>query len=115
MALAELRDRVLQRLGVLAAGEIASAEDATLVESALRGVQGELEQLNIALWTIDDVPAYAAGSLIRMTLPEVGPAFGVVAINGLPLDEGYRAMAIHRLRELTADRAPSVPGTAEYF
>ena len=115
MTLAELRDKVLQRLGVLAAGEIASQEDAALTESALRGVQGELEQLNIALWTLDDVPDYAAGAVIRMALPEVGPSFGVVAINGLPLNEGYRELAIRRLRELTADRAPSAPGTAEYF
>lgn len=115
MTLAELRDKVLQRLDVLAAGEIASAEDAALAEGILRGVQAELEFLNIALWTLDDVPDYAAGSMIRMALPEVGPAFGVTNINGLPLDEAYREMGIRRLRELTADRVPSAPGTAEYF
>lgn len=115
MTLAELRDKVLQRLGVLAAGEIASAEDAALVEDALRGVQGELDRLNIALWTLDDVPDYAVGSVIRIAMAEVGPAFGITAINGLPLDETYRELGIRRLRELTADRVPSVPGTAEYF
>lgn len=115
MTLAELRDKVLQRLGVLAAGEIASAEDAALAEDLLRGVHAELEVLGIALWTLDDVPDYAVGAVIRMALPEVGPSFGVVSVNGLPLDEGYREMAIRRLRELTADRVPSVPGTAEYF
>ena len=115
MTLAELRDKVLQRIGVLAAGEIASAEDAALTEAALRGAQAELDMLGIALWTLDDVPEYAVGSLIRMVLPEVGPAFGVVAVNGLPLDEGYREMAIRRLRILTADPAPSAPGKTEYF
>lgn len=115
MTLAELRDKVLQRLGVLAAGENASPEDAALVEDALTGIQGELDQLNIALWTLDDVPDYAAGSMIRMALPEVGPSFGVVAINGLPLDEDYREMAIRRLRELTNDRRVSSVGMAEYF
>lgn len=115
MTLAELRDKVLQRLGVLAAGEIASAEDATLAEDLLRGVHAELEVLGIALWTLDDVPDYAVGSVIRIAMAEVGPAFGITAINGLPLDETYRELGIRRLRELTADRAPSAPGKADYF
>jgi hypothetical protein len=42
MTKAELRDHILRQLGVLGAGDDATAEDATLVEAVIDNCQDEL-------------------------------------------------------------------------
>lgn len=103
----QLRDHILRQLGVLGAGDTATAEDAELVETVIDNCQDELEQLEIALWSVDDVPAYAIEPFclyVRSSLTAFGQEY----------DENGRERAEFRLRKLTADKRSGV-GKATYF
>jgi hypothetical protein len=110
MNLAELRNHLLAQMGVLGAGGAAAAEDAVFAEAVLAHAQSELEQLGVALWTLDDVPEYAVEGLVRYASPLAAPRFG--KSDEFPLAD--MAFALARLRELTSDGRTGV-GTAEYF
>lgn len=110
MTLAELRNHLLKHIGVLGIGEAASAEDANLAETVLTNCQGELEQIGVALWTVDDVPSYAIEGLMFYSAPSLAGYFGKA--DEFPV--GLKAIGIRMLRELTADRR-TVTGTASYF
>ena len=56
---AELRNRVLTYLGVLAAGETARAEDAALVDSAIDASHAMLRGLELAPFSTDEIPEWA--------------------------------------------------------
>lgn len=66
--LAELRNRVLQKLKVLQAGETATAEDVTLVEGIIASVNEKLRDMQVAYWSdsacpqavLEDLAAYVA-------------------------------------------------------
>jgi hypothetical protein len=103
----ELRNHILQQLGVIGAGENAPADDATLVETVIDNCQDELEQLEVALWPVDDVPGYAIESFclyVKSSLTAFGQDY----------DEDGRELALRRLRSLTADKRSGV-GRACYY
>lgn len=106
----ELRDHLLRHIGILGAGSAASAEDAVLAETILANAHGELEQLSIALWPIEDVPSYAVEAFMKYTAPMLAGYHGKA--DEFPLTD--RLLAIRMLRELTADSRTSV-GRAEFF
>lgn len=54
--LAELRNRTLQKLKVLGAGEVANAEDASLVDDAIASVNEKLRDLEICYWADGETP-----------------------------------------------------------
>lgn len=54
--LAELRNRVLQKLKVLQAGETAEAEDTVLIEGLIVSVNEKLRDLGIAYWSDSACP-----------------------------------------------------------
>jgi len=103
----QLRDHLLRQLGVLGAGDTATAEDAELVEQIIDNCQAELEQLEIALWTVEDVPAYAVESFVLYCK-------GSTTAFGMEYDPKLREFAKRQLRELTSDRRSGV-GKACYF
>jgi hypothetical protein len=107
MTKAELRDHILRQLGVLGAGDDATAEDATLVEAVIDNCQDELEQLEVAVWPVDDVPGYAIESFVLYCR-------GSLTAFGQDYDQRVKDMALARLRMLTADRRAGV-GRANYF
>lgn len=102
-----LRDHLLRQLGVLGAGQTATADDAELVEQIIDNCQSELEQLEIALWPVDDVPNYAVESFVLYCK-------GSTTAFGMEYDPALREFAKKQLRELTADRRTDT-GTATYF
>src|SRR5688500_18896146 len=108
MTKAELRDHILRQLGVLGAADTAKAEDAVFIETVIDNAQDELEQLEVALWTVDDVPGYAIESFVAYCVPMAGPAYGY------PADLNVKAVALSHLRHLTADRR-STTGRATYY
>jgi hypothetical protein len=110
MNLVQLRNHLLAQLGVLGVGGAAAAEDAVFAEAVLGHAQSELEQLGVALWTLDDVPEHAVEALVRYALPLAAPRFG--KSDEFPLAD--LALTLARLRELTSDGRTGV-GTAEYF
>ena len=107
MTKAELADHILKQLGVLGAGQTATAEDRELMETIIDNCQGELEQLNVALWPVDDIPGYAIESFCLYCKSST-TAFG------MQYDEANRTLAEKRLRKLTADPRHTV-GKADYF
>lgn len=103
----QLRDHILRQLGVIGAGETATAEDAELVETVIDNCQDELEQLEVALWPVDDVPGYAIESFcayVKTSLTAFGQDY----------DPRLKALALAQLRMVTADRRSGV-GRATYY
>jgi hypothetical protein len=74
---ATLRTRILQTLGVLAAGETASAEDAALVDGAIDGLFGELTRYGGADFALSSIPDWAQESLRDCVAFRVAPSFGM--------------------------------------
>jgi hypothetical protein len=107
MTKAELRDHILRQLGVIGAGQSPSAEDAELTETVIDNCHDELEQLEVALWSVDDVPGYAIESFVNYVKPSLS-AFGQ------EYDYRAKAVALAALRMVTADRRAGV-GRATYY
>jgi hypothetical protein len=107
MTKAELRDHILRQLGVLGAADDATAEDAALTEAVIDNCQDELEQLEVALWSADDVPGYAIESFVLYCKSSL-------AAFGQEYDPRLKGLALAQLRMLTADRRAGV-GRANYF
>lgn len=110
MTLEELRDHLLGHLGVLGIGAAASADDAAHATTVLTNAHGTLQKLNVALWTLDDVPDWAIEAFVKYAAPMAAPRFG--------LAEQYpminQRVALAELRELTSDgRTP--PAKACYY
>lgn len=107
MTKAELRNHILQQLGILGAGDTATAEDADLVETVIDNCQGELEQLEVALWPVEDVPGYAIESFTLYCKASL-TAFGQ------EYDPRLKELGLRQLRYLTADKRSGV-GRAVYY
>lgn len=107
MTKAQLRDHILRQLGVIGVGEDPTADDATMVETVIDNCQDELEQLEVALWTTSDIPAYAVEGMTTYCKASL-TAFGQ------EYDPRMRELGLMRLRQVTQDRR-SGTGTACYF
>jgi hypothetical protein len=110
---AELRDRVLRHLKVLAAGESATAEDAGAVESAIDDVYEELGELGHAYWSADTIPQACARPLMRIVAADVAADF---VTQGEADDyEVKRAPAMSELRAILAEPNDGAPIQVCYF
>lgn len=107
MTLAEFRDHLATILGVKGRGNTLSADDANYLETVISNCQAELEQLDVALWSSADIPAYAVESFAIYCK-------GSVARFGLDPDPAVKAVGLMQLRYLTADKRHGT-GTASYF
>jgi hypothetical protein len=107
MTKAELRDHILRQLGIIGAEESPTAEDAELVETVIDNCQDELEQLEVALWPVDDVPGYAIESFTLYCKASL-TAFGQ------EYDPRLKELGLRQLRMVTQDRRAGV-GRANYF
>jgi hypothetical protein len=103
----EFRDHLLKQIGVIGAGETADAHDAEMAETIIDNCHSELEQQEVALWPIDDIPAYAIESFAlycKATCTAWGQEY----------DPRLQELALRRLRTITADKRAG-RGTATYF
>jgi hypothetical protein len=73
---AELRDRVLTHMGILAAGQSASAEDAAIVEEAIDAAHSQLRKFGLVPFATSAVPEWAQAQLRDYVAGIVGPSFG---------------------------------------
>lgn len=73
---AQVRDRVLEHIGVLAAGQSASAEDAVLVEEAIDSAYAQLRKFGLAPFDLATVPEWAQPLLRDYVAGIVGATFG---------------------------------------
>lgn len=106
----ELRDRVLENVGAKAAGQAASAEDASLVDAAVIAAHDRLRTLSIAPFDLSAIPPWAQTLLRDYVAGDVGREFGL----GDSLKPA-QAQAERDLHRQCAIRKPSVRIRAEYF
>ena len=107
MTLEEFRDHLAADLGVKAEGNALSADRASYLETVIDNCQGELEQLNVALWPSSDIPSYAVESFVIYCK-------GTISRFGFDPDPALKALGLMQLRYLTADSQTGT-GKACYF
>lgn len=110
IAKAALGNRVLQRLGVLAAGATAATADTTLVEEKIDIAHEKLRKFYLTPFPTSAIPSWAQDSLEIYAAALVAPFFGK------PVDtqaEFYRAE--RELSRQVAGYAHPIPTNAEYF
>lgn len=107
MNLEQFRDHLATNLGIKRRGNALSADDALYLETVIENCQGELEQLNVALWPSSDIPSYAVESFVIYCK-------ATISRFGFDPDPGLKAVGLMQLRYLTADPLHGV-GKAEYF
>ena len=103
----ELRNHILQQLGIYGVGEDVSDDDASLVETVIDNCHAELEALEVASWSLDDVPGHVVESFCAFVKPSL-TAFGQ------DYDPAAKQVALAQLRTVTQDRR-SGTGRACYF
>lgn len=110
---AELRDRVLRHLKVLEAGESATAEDASAVETAIDDVYAELGELGMAYWAANAIPAGCIRPLMRVVAADVAADF--VTAPEVATYEVKRKPAMDELRAVLAEPNDGTPIQVCYF
>lgn len=108
LSLADFRQRVGRRLGVVPAAGTLSAEDGAVVQEAYQHLYDELSANNLAPWPEETIPGQFADILIGMTAARLVDHFSIaeprrsqfVALYdfGLPMPSA----AERRLRAMTA-------------
>lgn len=112
IAKAALRNRVLEHLGVLAAGETAATADATLVDELVDAAHEELRRFGLVPFATSAIPSWAQDPLKLYTAAMAGPAFGKYS---LPEIEAMKAAARRTLATQVAGYKHPIPVVAEYF
>jgi hypothetical protein len=74
---AQLRDMVLQELGVLAAGETATAEDAELVECTIEAQHAMLRKEVFVDWDLTAIPLEVIEPLMQINAARLCGRFGL--------------------------------------
>lgn len=72
-----LRERILQHLGVVGAGQVPSSEDAEIVDEAIDIAFAKLRKMNLAPFAVDAVPEWAQDSMRDYVSYMVAGTFGV--------------------------------------
>lgn len=107
---AELSAKVLQKLGVIAAGETAAASDLTLVEEAYDSAYQYLRALHLVSWgPNDDIPTYAVLPARNYVASTVANDFG----KQRSIDE--ERYSIIELAATLANDVDTQPTEADYF
>lgn len=76
IAKAALGNRVLQNLGVLAAGETAATADTTLVEERIDAVHERLRKLGLAPFATSAIPSWAQSQMCDIASADVAQFYG---------------------------------------
>lgn len=101
--------RLLRKLGVVGAGQTASADDQERAEEKVSAVHDALVSLGKPRWTLSAVPDYAAEAYALMGTVLAGPEFGA------PVDPGAWSAGL-RMVSAGASLGPSSdPITVSYF
>jgi hypothetical protein len=116
ITLADLRNRVLQKLSVLMGGETAAAEDAAVVDAACLAVFEDLRERNICYWSDSAIPLALKESLAEhiacYSCGDFPSKKNNAKYGGEAAKEATRAV----LRELTAHtKRVETPTQAAYF
>lgn len=118
----ELRTRVLQRLGVLAAGDSPDADDGQVVAQRYAFVHDALIDMDLASWAInEDIPESVAIPVVNIVSYACSSEFGItgallgqLAIEGA-LDSDPVSAGERQLRKRLSAGYISEPAESEYF
>lgn len=88
MTLTELKEAVLQELGVLATGESPTSADATVVSDKYAALYEMLLTEGLVTWAVsEDVPEFAEGPVIAMLSHLCAKPFGVPQARRIELEQ----------------------------
>lgn len=111
---ADLRDSVLERLGVLGAGATAAQEDAALVERTIDRYHETLVGEGLANWATSDIPDEVMVPLTWIFAGLLARPFELNEQEVVNL-ENEITLGRNALRRQISVKAKSEPVTAEYF
>ncbi len=114
VAKADLRNRALRHLGLLAIGQSAPADQAAIVDDAIDEIHEELVNSGHAHWDISDIPQEVVRPLVKIVAAEVGGSVGV-SEQRMVAYKAERKAAEMRLYKQVASAVPDEPIKAEYF
>lgn len=111
---AQLRDRVLQELGILATGETATAEDAALVETTIDDQHAMLDREVFVTWVTSAIPDTVIEPLTVVLAARLAGRYG------LPADRRQElltlaALAMGELRTQVQAETDTAPIPAVYY
>lgn len=107
---AELRNRILEHIGVVGAGQSASAEDAALVDEAIDAAHDRLNKFGLVPFATSAIPTWAQIPLRDYVAGDVGRSFGL----GDSLKPGQMAAENELRRQVAGYRHP-IRIAADYF
>ena len=101
---------MLQKLGVLAAGETAAAEDSSIVTTAITNCLAELRNDGaLAAYTTSSIPDYLFEGLAFYVMPSVAMEFG------RPPDPSARDMGLTMMRTAISNRRIRAPTQSVFY
>ncbi len=109
---AELRDKVLQKLEVLAVGETAEAADAELVEGFISTVHANFLAKAKIYWPSDNTPDEAVDSMVWIIADKCKTEFGKANDQEITIQA---QLAMDDIAELNASEYNGQPTQACYF
>lgn len=109
-----LRDRVLQNIGVLAAGSTSAVNDQTLVEEAIDAQYAQMRKFRLVPFPVTSIPDWAQQQIEDIVSFAVAPKYGITGGRLGELREAARVGEFNLNRQLSGfkhkRRTP-----AEYF
>jgi hypothetical protein len=113
--LALMRNRVLEKLFVLIAGETAEAEDAEIVERVIVSVNEDLRENEICYWADSGTPQHLVEHLAALYACYLANDY-MDAQEAMAFRADNEAKAMFKIRELTANvKRVATPSRATYF
>lgn len=114
IAKAALRNRVLEHLGVLAAGETAATVDQTWVEEAIDAAHDRLRKLGYAPFPVGAVPPWAQIPLRDIVAGDVAQSYGMSGQRLMEFKQGAEVGEVELARQVAGFRH-NVSITPKYF
>lgn len=107
---AKLAEKVLENIGVKAAGQPVSSDYANYVKDSWTSVYDQLSDVSLVPFPANEIPDWALFPLIKYLSVEVGPRFG------RPQPEGLKNIAMQELaRSRFGGRADKLPVPAKDY
>jgi hypothetical protein len=111
---AALRNRVLEHLGVLAAGETAAAADQTLVEEAIDAAHERLRKFGLAPFATSAIPSWAQIQLRDVVAGDVAQAYGMSGQRLIEFKQGAAEAERELARQVAGFKHPTAV-KAKYY
>lgn len=112
---AQMGDRILENLGLKAAGQSARAEDATTALEAFDGVYQRLRRTGQAPFPTSAVPEYAQRPLIAIASYELKDHYGIAGERLQSLAEAFQRATNDLAAQTSGKHDPRVRTKARYY